>query len=348
MATKAELQRRIAVLEAQVAALTAQRDTLAVENASLVTTNAALTEQVNTLTAERDRLRSEVSRLTADIIRLQGEVAVLQAALDACQNPPPPPPPPPAAAVWGSSTGAHTFDWFTQQAGQPLECRRSYEQGIPASFMRESTGADVGRCASVTSLAFDPPQAPSSRAALEAYYRTIPGDHLAFCIVSHEPENPDKNIAPADYRAQQQIVREILDRVNADRDVPLRFGGNWMSYSFRVGRDMEPMFPGDEVWDFLALDGYSARTSDGRWTGNSPATVFDKGAAYVASKGLRFAIAECGVDVLATEVQRIAWIDACQNYTKAKDPAFWCYWDGSFGNYYLNTADEAKAVVFHP
>jgi hypothetical protein len=141
----------------------------------------------------------------------------------------------------------------------------------------------------------------------------------------------------------------VIDVVNAERakvgGKPIRFGGNWMAWSLQPAakRNMELWWPGAGVWDFLAADGYA-----GPEGGRSPAAVFDLFVAFTEAKGVRFGIAECGIDVSRPVSERIAWIEACQQYAKDRDPELWCYWDGSFSTFWLNTVEEFKAVVQHP
>lgn len=241
--------------------------------------------------------------------------------------------------VWGSSCGKHTYDYFTQMAGAPLGARRSY-QSLGQAFPVE----DVGRCSSVTSLAFHPNTIGKNSVKVEEYLRAVPTDHELFFVVSHEPENPNKGYLPVDFVVQQEMVRTIIDRVNVDRLVPILFGGNFMAWSARVasGRDMAPWVPKEGTWDFLAWDGYTDHYYD------LPVEVFGDALAFTEARGLRFAIAETGITVDNTPEQRVVWIDQCQQYAKDAGAAFWMYWDGSFWTAYLNTAEEFQAVVNGP
>lgn len=279
---------------------------------------------------------------------LQQANDTLQEQLDQCRNPVTQKP-----TAWGSSTGRHSYAFFTQMAGSPLEARRSYQ-----TLGQNPPLEDFGRCASVASVAANPALPwDQVKAALLVYCAKVPITHDMRFIKSHEPENPEKRYDPAVYVAEQRRIRtEVIDPINADRvaqgGTPITFGGNWMAWSLQsaAGRDMTKWWPGDGVWDFLAADGYSGRNPNTqKWEGGRTVpNVFDKFVAFCGERDVRFAVAETGIDVLAPVPDRIRWIDECQQYTKDTDPEFWCYWDGSFSTFWLNTADEFRAVVQHP
>ena len=361
--TRADLKARIAELEEEVARLKeenlslgyeivsadikiAQQDQALLEkNAEIesLTQNAAdwkaYAESLEAQVAEKqgmiDTLNGTLLGAFDEMARLNSEIARLKAELEACKNPPVSAPP----STFGSSTGKHSYDYFTQMAGAPLKVRRSYDVW-PAVHPRE----DAGRNASVWS--FKPPVAQFAAGQLDSQFvtalNTIPDDGYGrYVIIYHEPED---NIEKGDftytqYKDMQKRARTLIDKVNATRKTKIRFGGNWMAWSFQSAsnRNPENYWPGAGVWDFLALDGYAQ--------GRTPAGVFDKALAFCRSKGVRFAVAETGIDVSRPEAERVAWIKECRNYAKNANCEFWCYWDGSFSTFWLNTEAEFKAVV---
>jgi uncharacterized coiled-coil protein SlyX len=321
---------------------------LKVAKASLEATVSSQQSTISTLNLELATADSKIASLTAQIDTLKVQVADLEAALAACEGAEPPLPTEPVS-LFGSATGKHTYDQFTQMAGQKMQVRRSYDTW-PAAHPRE----DAGRCASVWS--FKPPLNQLVTGQIDEQVKTalmtVPDDGFQRdVIIWHEPED---NISAgeftfAQYRDGNKRVRKLVNEVNATRKTPIRFGANWMAWTFEnaSNRNPENYWAGDGVWDFLAFDGYSGRNkSTGTWTGGrTPDALFAEPFAYAKAKGVRPAVAETGIDVLAPEPDRVAWIKACRKYAAGANCEFWCYWDGSFSTFWLNTEAEFKAVV---
>jgi uncharacterized coiled-coil protein SlyX len=342
--TRAELKAQIAALEAEVARLNSiilqQDQALLEKNAELE----GLYQQLADKQATINSLNSSLADRDAEIDALEAEVASLETELEACKNPPVTDPP----STFGSSTGRHNYDYFTQMAGAPLKVRRSYDVW-PAVHPRE----DAGRNASVWS--FKPPITQFVAGQLDAEFiaalKSVPDDGYGrYVIVYHEPEDNIEagDFTSAQYRDMQKRARVLIDQVNATRKTKIRFGGNLMAWSFQTASRRNPAnyFPGPGVWDFLALDGYSGTDGQGNWTGGrTPAAIFGTALKFCQDNGVRFAVAETGIDVKAPEPDRVAWIKACRDYAKNANCEFWCYWDGSFSTFWLNTQAEFKAVV---
>lgn len=323
------------VYEAELAAWGRHADT------AIATLSAAVTAgqvEIEALDLANDQLHQAVADREETITEQAVLIERQRRIIRRLRNPVDPDPELPPT-FYGSSCGAHSYDEFTQRAGAPLAARRSYQSGT-----QRFPAEDVGRCISVVSYAFNPSQLAANLPRVEAWLRQIPGDHDARVIVSHEPENPEKNYSAAAFVTQQEAVRELVNRVNLEREVPLRFGGNFMAWSTRPqsGRNLEPWLPADGTWDFVAWDGYSHHWFD------LPGEVFDDALTFSRDHGLRFAIAETGITIDNTPEQRVVWIDQCQQYAADADSEFWMYWDGSFWIAYLNTAEEFAAVVNGP
>jgi hypothetical protein len=291
---------------------------------------------------------AEIENLNGVVVEWQDYATGLEKALADCQGTVTPTPTEPVS-LFGSSTGKHTYATFAARAGAPLSVRRTYDTW-PARHPAE----DAGRNASVWS--FKPPFVQFLAGALDADFmaalNSIPDDgYQRYVIVYHEPEDNIENgeFTASQYREAQVRARAIIDGANTKRQTRIRFGGNLMSWSFQTAsnRNPENYFPGAGVWDFLALDGYSGRNEKtNTWTGGrSPDEIFGSALEFCTQKGVRFAIAETGIDVLAPEPDRVAWIKSCRNYAKGANCEFWCYWDGSFSTFWLNTDAEFKAVV---
>jgi hypothetical protein len=281
------------------------------------------------------RKNARIARLKTDLAECQGGVVV--------------PTPTEPVSLFGSSTGRHTYDTFTKMAGASLAVRRTYDEW-PARHPAE----DAGRNSTVWS--FKPPFVQFLAGSLDADFmaalNSIPDDGFQrYVIVYHEPEDnvEDGDFTASQYREVQVRARAIIDGANTKRQTKLRFGGNLMSWTFQTasGRNPANYFPGAGVWDFLALDGYSGRNDrTGQWEGGrTPQAIFDTSLKFCRDNGVRFAIAETGIDVLAPEPDRVAWIKSCRQYAKDANCEFWCYWDGSFSWFWLNTEAEFKAVV---
>lgn len=306
--------------------------------------------QIEVLIDEVDRLNRVVLSNNIIINRLRDTRARLKAELAECKGtvvePPPLSEPP---SLFGSSTGKHTYDYFKTMAGVGPEVRRTYDTW-PAAHPRE----DAGRNASVWS--FKPPVEPFLSGALNNEFKaaisSIPDDdYRRFVILWHEPEDniEDGDFTAAQYQALQVKARGLIDEVNATRKKKVRFGANWMSWTFVSAsrRTPDDYWPGDGVWDFLSFDGYSSRNDKTQtWTGGrTPEAIFGPPFAYAKSKGIRPGVGETGIDVLAPEPDRVAWIKDCRQYAADANCEFWCYWDGSFSTFWLNTEAEFKAVV---
>ena len=86
--------------------------------------------------------------------------------------------------------------------------------------------------------------------------------------VYHEPEDDIKNSAfsSADFRASQREVRESIDTSGATN---IAFATPLMSYTFKPASGRNPLdyYPGDGVWDCLAVDAYSKDVSWAEVTG---------------------------------------------------------------------------------
>lgn len=319
----------------------------------LASADATIMKQVQALlekNAEIEALQAKIDAKNETIARKNVRIESLKAKLDAClgKEPAPEPEPTEPPSLFGSSTGKHTYDYFTQMAGSPLEVRRTYDTW-PAKHPAE----DAGRNATVWS--FKPPFVQFLAGSLDADFmaalNTIPDDGFArYVIVYHEPEdNIEKGeFTASQYREAQVRARAIIDGANITRQTKIRFGGNLMSWTFQPAakRNPEDYYPGPGVWDFLALDGYSGRNSNGTWDGGrTPWQVFGTALQFCQDKGVRFAVAETGIDVSAPSPERVAWIKDCRRFAKDANCEFWCYWDGSFSTFWLNTEAEFKAVV---
>jgi len=311
---------------------------------ALLNKNAEI-ESLHYLIGEKDAI---IAAKSDTIARKNARIHNLKAKLDECLGKEPAPSEPvEPATVFGSSTGAHTYDEFTAMAGAPLKVRRSYEVDVPTDFTKRSTGYDIGRCATVVSM--KPDLVALNTRQLDNkilyYLSTIPTDHRVHLIIWHEPEDNIENgsFSAAEYKQGQVVMRNLVNTANMNRAVPIRFGGNWMSWSVnpKSGRNAEDYYPGDNVWDFLSWDGYEQKG-----TTRSPVEIFGPCVNFNNSHGLRFAVAETGVSTSKPSDYRVEWIIQNKVYASTNNAEFWCYWDGSFADFELITVDEFKAVVY--
>jgi hypothetical protein len=204
----------------------------------------------------------------------------------------------------------------------PLDIRRVFETGVPTSFSKKC-GEDVARGNAVvwsikTGASF-------TTSTILNLLKGIPSSMKVFFVDQHEPED---NLTPAQYKALQSALRPVVDEANKGRQVPILFGGIFMS-SAAPGNgtkyNMADFYPGTGVWDFLGWDCYNKATGS---SARKASTIFANCMKLNTQFKLPFMVGELG-----TVENRAPWITEAYDYCKTNKALTMIYYNTNYDGY---------------
>lgn len=301
------------------------------------------------LASARDAYSAASASLAAanvTIDQLRARIAELEAAQ-----------PQPIKAAVGMSQ--ENFDAVVARAGE-LEAIRSFSAPgkMPTAWSATSAASSIGKRKVVYSFkgavaditkACDDMIAGKYDASLTTLLTSVPGDIAV--IFRHEPDNDGGDRDK--FRKAQVAMRKLIDKINVagkakhgDKWQKILFGACLQTWSFETTKwDIEELWPGEGVWDFISWDGYTAK--DKNHVVETPAKMWDKAVAWNKSHGnSAFAISEFGSDVGGGD--RNQFIKDTVAYAKSKNALWVCYWNAKTddGNYILTASEEKTLASF--
>jgi hypothetical protein len=176
--------------------------------------------------------------------------------------PAPPPPPTTSKMFLGVTAGTVNVDsdwrkqnmpWLENKFGR-MGIRRTFQSNIPSSFSSTYAGGDLGVRASWQSIRSDWNTTMNGAydAAITAYLKTIPSDHMLLLTWCHEPENDGGSAA--NFRSSATHVYRLVKTVRPQTLVgPISMG--W-TFDSRSGRNPNDWMPDPSVCDFVGVDPY--------------------------------------------------------------------------------------------
>jgi hypothetical protein len=229
-----------------------------------------------------------------------------------------------------------------------MQIYRSYSKPLPSSWAKGPGGADVGKRASAWSFkeSISAMAAGTLNSKVDAFLDTIPTGHRVYAAFQHEPENPEKNINPTEWRDANAV---FFNRVWTHGNANIVPAFNLMSFTFRTGtRDpwdwnlARVLTSGQLPGVLAALDGYGGAVGFPDKPEGTPSKVFKPGFDEMADWGFsRFAIWETGV-----EVNKAAWAQAIGSYlptVTGMEVVCWWHSDGTGPNFFLQTDADIRA-----
>lgn len=173
----------------------------------------------------------------------------------------------------------------------------------------------------IDSFKFDPEEILAGKwdATLIPYFKAAPSK--AYCSYWHEPENDA--IVPADYASAFHYIVELA-RANGRSDI--RWCLILMAWTVNPAskRDYADWYPGDDVVDVMAWDGYIKNAN------GLPGDVYDNCIAVSQQHNKPWAVAECGVNNNITPgPARYAKLQQLSQYFAMANPRpeFVAYWN---------------------
>lgn len=243
-------------------------------------------DQINALHSADKGLERQIADLAARVAKLEQGTPVWQPAFPGDTQP--------GTIRWGCShQGNGVPTSHETDAGVPVGVRRTFWSMSKVSGMVSTARADIaaGRVPWV-SVKLGASWATVAAGGIDAQLRAA-FDQLGalggpvWFTAHHEPENDPADGTPADWRAMQGRVRQVL---NASGATNVAFASILMAWTFdsRSGRKPVDWWV-DGIWDFVGLDNYvEANQTTVRTTGWNNALEF------YGERDARIAVGEWG------------------------------------------------------
>ncbi|MCY9783146.1 hypothetical protein KIK06_04480 [Nocardiopsis sp. EMB25] len=279
--------------------------------------------------AALDRIKALETRVRA----LEGRVSTLEAAS-------------PATTAVGMAVGWRdgTASWpeaiarAEAAAERPLQARRVYDPGVPASFSESYLRHDHGVRVQVWS--FKPlPTTPTD--TLVDLFASVPDRSNVWVVPHHEPRD---NMPPEEYHALYRTTHRACSEVGGFAGI----GPCLTNWGVRNRNELEYVIP--ELSDFLAVDSYV----DMEGTPELSAVEHVRAALdYANANGLAFGIGEFGVDQDRGNVspeRKAAWMRSFAELGPLTEHglAWLCYFHSDVGgNFWLDNDQGALDAYRH-